>query len=1375
MVFEKTLTDVVKGIRASKRDTALYISSCIADIKNEINSTDIHVKANALQKLTFLQMLGYNMSWASFASIEVMSSPRFAHKRVGYLAASQGFTQDTEVILLTTNLFKKELRGVAGGGTAGSYEAGLAINCLSNIVTDDLARELLPELTNLTTHPQPYLRKKAVLCLFKVFVKYPQGLRLTFARVQQCLNDTNPSVVSCAVNVVTELSDKNPKNYLPLAPAFFGLLTGSSNNWMLIKVIKLLGSLVPEEPRLARKLLDPLANIVKGTQAKSLLYEAVYTITLCLPYCRKSDGSLPPSAPQIVTLCAEVLRGFVEDNDQNLKYLGLVGFGSLMSSHPRVLSAPDYRPLILACLSDEDVTIRTRALGLLTGMATRKNLMELVTQLLRHVDLAAGKYKCDLIEKIVETCSADRYALLQDFGWYVDVLVQFGRMRGIERHGSLVAGQLVDVALRVLPVRSYAVRRMATLLMAAGGSGSKSSNSGHVLPEILPAAAWIVGEYSCLIGEAVAMESGDIEDDGGDWKYDAASKGQYHSLVQALSAPSFVGVMDIRAQATFIQASVKVLAAASAASRKRCSDTELGACLQTLSGHLPVFMESTDCEVRERACTSYQLLDSMELFPMSSSVSAGVPGLVPVQKSSDDSDSESSSDEETPEHSDLLGLDPAAPATSSKAGRRAIQSAGTLDSLGLDGIGSSSISSGVAPRCRSASPLLIFLLTPEPMKPVSAKAQRKIQRAPPAGLRVDLDAPPDLSAFGSLIDRECAQRPARALVESVSFTDQRVPASSAGRDSIGVTNIEKGVADLATLDRGSFQHTGGAPLLSGTSGQQQQQDRKSGDPFYLNSGPGETDIFGSGAEPSAADQASSLTAQQSKFGTIQLLDSENDDSDTSGKKKKHKRKDKKKKKKKAGDSLGVADLAVLAGPSAARSSSSSKIIIGSDEEDDDEDNVPIAAMISQKTKQTRKDSVQAKEFAGLAKVDLTAPLRDDEVMPKNEHYVVPEKRQQHDTAQEGGGKRKKKKKKEKRQKKEKKKEKRSDGGTSLQAGDATGDLLGFGGMFADSGTAVDNATVQVGGDIKAAPVVGSSAAISSAFDDLLDLQPVPAPSLSSSGMLPSGPTLADASMAVGNIEQGAKTKKKKSRKKGSGSRKKPWQRAAVKVSQGTGGGWDGTTLYYRTSPRVRGDGPPTATIVFKVVSDQGIFQGLQASFDGGVAASVTIGDISPGSPAESSAKAGPFNYSSDAGSAPEIRGRLHASDGSSVPFKLTLPLVAFLEPVEGVTHDGMMEELSSGRQWASHSAKVEISSIGIDATAVKMAVQTFLRAGLVQGQGDEKSSAVAASCPTMGAQIRALIKVKTAADGTGVAKVDIKTTHDNLGKSLASDLKKVVI
>ena len=43
-------------------------------------------------------MIGYDISWAGFNIIEVMSSNKFTFKRIGYLAASQCFHQDTEVL-----------------------------------------------------------------------------------------------------------------------------------------------------------------------------------------------------------------------------------------------------------------------------------------------------------------------------------------------------------------------------------------------------------------------------------------------------------------------------------------------------------------------------------------------------------------------------------------------------------------------------------------------------------------------------------------------------------------------------------------------------------------------------------------------------------------------------------------------------------------------------------------------------------------------------------------------------------------------------------------------------------------------------------------------------------------------------------------------------------------------------------------------------------------------------------------------------------------------------------------------------------------------------------------------------------------------------
>lgn len=127
------------------------------------------------------------------------------------------------------------------------------------------------------------------------------------------------------------------------------------------------------------------------------------------------------------------------------------------------------RGLILKCLSDEDVTIRTRALGLLRFMTTRRNLVDLVTQLLGHVEAASGQYRTDLVEEIIKLCSGSKYELIADFDWYFDVLVILAGVRGLEEgQGDAIAGQWTDVAWRVLPVRAYAVRRSLEVLVCRG-------------------------------------------------------------------------------------------------------------------------------------------------------------------------------------------------------------------------------------------------------------------------------------------------------------------------------------------------------------------------------------------------------------------------------------------------------------------------------------------------------------------------------------------------------------------------------------------------------------------------------------------------------------------------------------------------------------------------------------------------------------------------------------------------------------------------------------------------------------------------------------------------------------------------------------------
>lgn len=52
-MFERSLLDLVKGIRSHKDDEAQFIADCIRECKEELNSTYKELKAQAIAKLTY--------------------------------------------------------------------------------------------------------------------------------------------------------------------------------------------------------------------------------------------------------------------------------------------------------------------------------------------------------------------------------------------------------------------------------------------------------------------------------------------------------------------------------------------------------------------------------------------------------------------------------------------------------------------------------------------------------------------------------------------------------------------------------------------------------------------------------------------------------------------------------------------------------------------------------------------------------------------------------------------------------------------------------------------------------------------------------------------------------------------------------------------------------------------------------------------------------------------------------------------------------------------------------------------------------------------------------------------------------------------------
>lgn len=282
-----------------------------------------------------------------------------------------------------------------------------------------------------------------------------------------------------------------------------------------------------------------------------------------------------PNHSASIQLCVQKLRILIEDSDQNLKYLGLLAMSKILKTHPKSVQA--HKDLILACLDDKDESIRLRALDLLYGMVSKKNLMEIVNKLLGHMERAEGSvYRDELLLKVIEICSQDSYQHVTNFEWYLTVLVELIQLESSSKHGSVIAEQLLDVTIRVEIVRKFSVNEMANLI-----DGFVCTSQTSTMYEVLYAAAWIIGEFGDNLENS-----------------DTALK---MLLKERPMLPGHI-------QAVFVQNSIKLFVHLLEKSIDDSNVDGVKTIVDVMDQKLPQFISSGDIEVQERASSTLTIV-----------------------------------------------------------------------------------------------------------------------------------------------------------------------------------------------------------------------------------------------------------------------------------------------------------------------------------------------------------------------------------------------------------------------------------------------------------------------------------------------------------------------------------------------------------------------------------------------------------------------------------------------------------------------------------------------------------------------------------------------------------------------------------------------
>ncbi|KAL4896595.1 adaptin N terminal region-domain-containing protein [Aspergillus ambiguus] len=486
-----SLKQFIRNVRSAKTiaDERAVIQKESAAIRASFReeSHDSGIRRNNVAKLLYLFTLGERTHFGQIECLKLLASHRFADKRLGYLGTMLLLDENQEVLTLVTNSLKNDLNH------SNQYIVGLALCALGNIASVEMSRDLFPEVENLLSTANPYIRRKAALCAMRICRKVPDLQEHFLEKAKLLLSDRNHGVLMCGLTLAIDMCEAEEEEegqegviemFRPLAGglvrALKGLTTsgyapehdvsGITDPFLQVKILRLLRVLGRGDVATSELINDILAQVATNTDSSknvgnSILYEAVLTILDI-----EADSGLR-------VLGVNILGKFLTNKDNNIRYVALNTLNKVVAIEPNAVQR--HRNTILECLRDPDISIRRRALDLSFMLVNEGNVRVLVRELLAFLEVADNEFKPAMTTQI--GIAADRFA--PNKRWHVDTI-----LRVLKLAGAYVKEQILSSFVRLIAttpeLQTYSVQKLYMSLK------EDISQEGLTL-----AATWVIGEY----------------------------------------------------------------------------------------------------------------------------------------------------------------------------------------------------------------------------------------------------------------------------------------------------------------------------------------------------------------------------------------------------------------------------------------------------------------------------------------------------------------------------------------------------------------------------------------------------------------------------------------------------------------------------------------------------------------------------------------------------------------------------------------------------------------------------------------------------------------------------------------------------------------
>jgi AP-2 complex subunit alpha len=473
--------------------------------KNE-KGLALYEKKKYVWKMLYIYMLGYDVDFGHMETVSLISAPKYPEKQVGYIVTSCLLNENHDFLRLVINTVRNDIIG-----NNETFQC-LALTMVGNIGGRDFSESLAPDVQKLllSSSCRPVVRKKAALCLLRLYRKNPDVVNVDgwSERMVHLLDEKDIGVLTAVMSLLVSLVANTPDAYWNCVPKCVRILErlsrgqdipqeytyyGIPSPWLQVKTMRVLEYFPTiEDPNIRKSLFEILQRILMGTDVvknvnKNNASHAVLFEALALVMHLDAEKDM-------LSQCVALLGKFIAVREPNIRYLGLENMTRMLLVVDVHDTIKKHQVQIITSLKDPDISIRRRSLDLLYGMCDVSNAKEIVEELLQYLTTADFGIREELALKAA--ILAESFA--PDLSWYVDVILQL-----IEKAGDFVSD---DIWYRVVQF----VTNNEDLQAYAAAKALDYLDKPAVHETMVKVAGYLLGEYSHLLARRPGCSPKDI-------------------------------------------------------------------------------------------------------------------------------------------------------------------------------------------------------------------------------------------------------------------------------------------------------------------------------------------------------------------------------------------------------------------------------------------------------------------------------------------------------------------------------------------------------------------------------------------------------------------------------------------------------------------------------------------------------------------------------------------------------------------------------------------------------------------------------------------------------------------------------------------------